>query len=212
MFDKIILGTLAHGVRLREDELSAEYQASRTPVREALRLLAQDGLVELVPNKGATVIGFTIDDVEEIYEIRKSLEAQALKSSVQNLSINGLKEIRDALLGSADCPDGSVHEALDARLHNYFVTGSGKRRLVSILNQMCRLIQRFRDLGYKDPVVRAAALRSHVELIDALCLRDAERALGILSDHLEESKKNALSLIMKGSWGREGAGEETVNR
>ena len=199
LFDKILKNTYKQGVRLKEDDLSTEFHISRTPVREALRLLSQDGLVELSPNKGAKVVGFTVDDVEEIYEIRKSLEAQALKYSAPSLSINGLKQIRDEIVAAADCPEGATHEALDARLHNYFITASGKRRLTGILNQMVRLIQQFRDLGFKDPTVRAAALRAHLDLIDALCVRNLDHALRVLDEHLEASKKNAISLIIRGS-------------
>ena len=198
LFERIIAGRYKADTRLKEEELAEEFGISRTPVREALRQLAQDGLVQILPKRGTRVIGFTVDDVEEIYEIRKSLEVQALHSSIPFLSIQGLKSIRDELLALADTNDPHLHEAVDAKLHNYFIESSGKKRLINLLSQMFRLIQRFRDLGFSDPQVRKAALRAHLDLLDALSMRDLDKAEQMLKTHIDESKKNAVSLILKG--------------
>jgi DNA-binding GntR family transcriptional regulator len=198
LFDRIIDGEYKAGVRLKEEALASEFAVSRTPVREALRQLAQDGLVEILPKRGAKVLGFTVDDVEEIYDIRKSLEIQALRSSAQYLSIQGLKELRVELQELAKSPDYHRHQEMDAKLHNYFIEASGKKRLISILQQMFRLIQQFRELGFKDSEVRDAASQAHFSLVDALSVRDLAKAEKILETHIEESKKNAISLIVRG--------------
>ena len=199
LFERIIAGQYRADTRLKEEELAEEFGISRTPVREALRQLAQDGLVQILPKRGTRVIGFTVDDVEEIYEIRKSLEVQALHSSIPFLSIQGLKSIRDELLALANTNDPHLHESVDARLHNYFIDSSKKKRLISLLSQMFRLIQRFRDLGFSDPQVRKTALRAHLDLLEALSMRDLDKAEQVLKAHIDESKKNAVSLILKGS-------------
>ena len=72
LFDKIIAGDYPVNTRLKEEDLSAEFKTSRTPVRAVLQQLEQDGLVQISPNKGAKVLPFSADEIEEIYEIRKS--------------------------------------------------------------------------------------------------------------------------------------------
>ncbi len=198
LFDRIIGGVYKADTRLKEELLGAEFKVSRTPIREALRMLAQDGLVEILPRRGAVVIGFTVDDVEEIYDIRKSLEIQALRSTVQNLSIQTLKELRSRLVEASKSSDYHAHQAIDAELHNYLIETSRKKRLIKILEQMFRLIQQFRELGFKDPAVQAAALQAHVGIVDALAVRDLSEAERILLNHIEASKKNAISLIVRG--------------
>jgi DNA-binding GntR family transcriptional regulator len=164
-----------------------------------LRQLEQDGLVEIMPKRGARVVGFSIDDVEEVYDIRKSLEIQALKTSAPHMNIQGLIEIRTKMKDISRTSDPKLHEGIDAQVHNYFIQASGKRRLIAILDQMFRLIQRFRELGFEDSDLRESAAQAHLALIDAICLRDVDKAAKILADHIDVSKNNAVSLIVKKS-------------
>ena len=200
LFDGIVSGKYPPKTRLKEEELAQKFEVSRTPIRLTLRQLEQDGLVEIMPKRGARVVGFTVDDVEEVYDIRKSLEIQALKTSASHLNIQGLIDIRAKIKDiSRTNNDPKQHEEIDARVHNYFIQASGKRRLVSILGQMFRLIQHFRKLGFTDPDLQVFAADAHLALIDAICLRDVDKAVEILDDHIEQSKIHAVSYIVKKS-------------
>jgi DNA-binding GntR family transcriptional regulator len=198
LFDRMIGGKYPADHRLKEESLAAEFGVSRTPVREALRQLAQDGLVQILPRRGARVVGFTVDDVEEIYDIRATLELLALRHALPRLGIQGLKALREALVEVSRSEDPEEHQRVDARLHDYFIEASPRRRLASILRQASRLIRRFRDLGFRDPAIRARALEAHLSLVDALSVRDLAAAEQVLSRHIEESKKNAISSIVRG--------------
>ena len=211
LFDRIVSGEYPSNTRLKEEELADQFGVSRTPIRLTLRQLEQDGLIEILPNRGARVVGFTVDDVEEVYDIRKSLEIQALKTSAPHLNIQGLLEIRTKLQEVSRINDEKVHEEIDAQVHNYFIQASGKRRLISILNQMFRLIQRFRELGFEDLNLRESAYEAHLALIDAICLRDVNKAVEILADHIEQSKLHAVSLIVKKS-GASGWNKQTLSQ
>jgi DNA-binding GntR family transcriptional regulator len=199
LFDGIVTGEYPPNTRLKEEELAQKFDVSRTPIRITLRQLEQDGLVEIMPKRGARVVGFTVDDVEEVYDIRKSLEIQALKTSAYHLNIQGLLEIRAKMEKISQTSDPRQHEEIDAQVHNYFIQASGKRRLISILGQMFRLIQRFRELGFEDPGLRQSAAEAHIALIDAICLRDVDKAAEILADHIDQSKIQAVSLIVRKS-------------
>ena len=199
LFDRIIEGNYERDTHLKEEALAEEFGVSRTPVRETLRQLEQDGLVQLLPKRGARILGFTVDDVEEIYEIRESLEVQALETSAPLISIQGLMDIRNLIQQSAPSQDFHLHEQIDARLHGYFIIASGKRRLIAMLNQLFRLIQRFRELGFKDKIVREMAAQEHLALIDALTARNREEASMALRKHIRTSRLNAVSLLVRGS-------------
>jgi DNA-binding GntR family transcriptional regulator len=198
LFNKIIHGEYAPNARLREEELADAYQVSRTPVREVLRDLEKDGLIEVLPSRETRVLGLSADDVEEVYEIRKALEILALRSSIQNLSIKGLQEIRSEVSRIAGSDDYMEHERVDARLHSFILEASNKKRLLAILRQMIRLLRRFRQLGFKNESMRAQATHDHLELIDALMFRDLAKAEEILQRHIERIKLNAIETIVTG--------------
>ncbi len=198
LFNGMIHGNNKEGERLKEDDMAAEFGISRTPVRKCLRQLAQDGLIKLQPKRSATVIGFTADDVEEIYEIRRALEKQALRHSTPFLNIQGLKEIREEIQKSAESGDIDALMEADEKLHNYFIHASERRRLIAILEQMHRLIHHFRKLGFNIKHIRDNAIKVHLSLIDALSVRDIETAEKILDEHLVEGKKTAVSHILNG--------------
>ena len=82
LFERIISGEYKTETILKEEELAKEFKVSRTPVRDALKLLEFDGLIKIQPKKGNLVLGFSIDDAEEIYDIRKALEVLALKKAI----------------------------------------------------------------------------------------------------------------------------------
>lgn len=199
LFDRMVRGEYRVDHRLKEESLAGEFAVSRTPVREALRQLAQDGLVEILPRRGARVVGFTVDDVEEIYDIRLSLELLALRSSLPHLGIQGLKALRGELVRVAQSPDHVEHQRVDAVFHGYFIEACRRRRVISILAQMSRLIRQFRELGFREPGIRETASRAHLALLDALSVRDLAAAERILAGHIEESKKNAISRIVRGA-------------
>ncbi len=198
LFNSIIHGEYPINARLREEELAEAHQMSRTPVREALRDLEKDGLIEMLTSRDTRVVGLTVDDVEEVFQIRKVLEILALRFSIHSLSIGGLQEIRSEISRISESDDYLEHEKVDAKLHNYIIEASNKKRLLAILKQLFRLIQRFRQLGFKDRNVRAQATQDHLELIDALVFRDLARAEELLEKHIERSKIDAIASILQG--------------
>lgn len=197
LFNRIIKGEFPANTRLKEDELAEEFKVSRTPIRETLRLLQQDGLIEILPNRGARVYGFTVDDLEDIYEIRRVLEVLALDFAVPSMSINGLVELREAIEASRDVDDADNHAALDARLHGYIIESSRRRRLINMLNQLFHLMQTFRELGFRDMQVQKSTYEEHLELIDALSVRDISVAKEVLTRHIRNSKNRILQKVVR---------------
>jgi DNA-binding GntR family transcriptional regulator len=195
IFRRITCGILSAGTRLKEDELAREFGVSRTPVRAALRLLAQDGLVEILPNRGARASGFTADDLESIYEIRKVLELLALDLTGLNLKIQTLIDIKaqlDAAWASGDPIDNA---RVDARLHGFIIETCHRRRLIRMLNQQFRLMQAFREIGFHDESIRNDSYQEHLALIHYLSIRDMTESKRLLELHIQNSKIRVLQRV-----------------
>ena len=199
LFNRIIKGHYPADTRLIEDDLAHEFQVSRTPIRETLRLLQQDGLVQILPNRGARVYGFTADDLEDIYEIRRVLEVLALELTGPVLSINELMKIREQVEAAAKGSDPAKHAEADALLHRYITESSRRRRLVGMLNQLFHLMQTFRELGFQDEGIQKNTYREHMALIDALAIRDMNAAKEILQQHITNSKIRILQKVVQRS-------------
>ena len=197
LFDKIITGEYPAGTKLKQEDLAREFSISRTPVRIVLQQLDQDGLVKLTLNKGAIVLPFTADEIEEIYEIRKPLELLCLDITSPFLSVHKLMEIKKDIQDNYQSEDVELLTNLDARLHSYIINSSKKKRLINLLNQLSRLLQNFRSLGFLEKDTKEQALDEHIGLIDALCKRDTANAKLLMKQHIENSKNIALSQLFK---------------
>ena len=115
---KIMTGDFGPKYRLTEDSLAKQFHVSRTPVREVLVALEKDGLIHREPNRGATVVAFTPEDVEDIYEIRNALECCAIRRGVRGIKMSKLldlkRELGDILNSEPQCPgDGNVDGVVD---------------------------------------------------------------------------------------------------
>ncbi len=198
LFNRIIRNEYPNDTFLREDGIAREFSVSRTPIRNVLRRLEQDQLIELIPNRGARIFSFTADDLEDIYEIRKTLEVLALGFSMPALSIHRLIEIRNEVQLAGESRDYMVHARIDSVLHTYLIESCGRRRLITMVNQLYHLIQTFRELGFKDEEVRMSTVGEHLRLIDALCIRDADRAAQVLREHIQNSKIRILNKVING--------------
>ncbi len=195
LFDQIVSGKQPAQNHLKEEALAEQFGVSRTPVREALRLLAQDGLVELLSRQGARVIPFTADDIEDLYDMRMALELLALDIAGQSLRLQYLKEIREDILARPIRKERHTHTNIDARLHRYLIESTGRRYLSMMYNRIERLMQHFRLLGFKNPEVAKRANEEHIALIDAILVRDIEKAKTILREHIKNSKICVLSIL-----------------
>jgi len=197
LFNRIILGKYPAGTRLKEESLAIEFNISRTPVRSVLQQLEQDGLIQILRNKGAVVLPFSADEVDEIYEIRKSLELLCLEISAPVLSVRKLIELKKRLLENVNNEDIQMHTDLDAEIHAYIINSTGKKRLISMLNQLFRLIQSFRSLGFMNRETKESTINEHIEILDAMCLRDTALAKELMRKHIDNSKIIAFSHLLK---------------
>ncbi|MDD5707042.1 MAG: GntR family transcriptional regulator [Kiritimatiellae bacterium] len=195
LFDRVIAGSYPPGTKLAEESLALEFGISRTPVREILRLLEQDGLVRSEPRRGVRVVPFAADDVEEVYDIRKALELLAVDCAVRTLSLQRLRELRDMVAALGASRDVARHVDLDRAIHGCIVEGCHRPRLAAVLDRHLRLVQHFRFLGFRDAAVIRRTTLEHAALLDALLARRADDARAALAAHLDAAKRQVLAQL-----------------
>jgi DNA-binding GntR family transcriptional regulator len=193
--ERILRGVYSAGLRLREEALAEEFDVSRTPIREVFRLLTGVGLVKLVPNRGAVVEGFTPDDIEELYDIRRGLEALAIEYAAPGIPLSVLEAFRDEIHALARSLDADAHALLDQRFHNMLHEQARRRRLSAMLQQQYHLMQHFRHMGFRSPAQIRKAGEEHLAIIEALMRRDTSAAIAAMNVHLVNSKRIILSLL-----------------
>jgi DNA-binding GntR family transcriptional regulator len=198
LFGRIIDGQYAPGTRLKEEALADEFGVSRTPVREILRQLEQDGLVKIQPSCGASVTALTADDIEDLYDIRKLVELHALELAVSSYNLQRLLEFRAEIEKMLRNEDRQAHVTVDSDFHSYLVESTRRRQLIQIFKKQARLIERFRSLSFNQHHIQQRAAQEHLKIIDALVLRDAETAKALLRQHIETSKMDTLTQLCTG--------------
>jgi len=184
----ILKGTLKPGDRLTEPKLSEMLGISRTPIREALRILETEGFVEIFPRRGAVVSEITDKDVDDIFVLKVKLESLAAKLAVKNLTdedIKRLKEINDKMEKSAKARNVSNLIKLNAEFHNVFITKSKNSRLEKFLLSLLRQFKRATAYSFTEAGRIYQVLEEHVQIVEAFEERDAEKVEKLVEKHIK---------------------------
>lgn len=186
----IIDGRLAPGQRLKEEELARELGISRTPVREALLVLQAEGLVNAAPNRGATVRAHTVEDLDDLYQLRALLEGYAARRAAMRVTDPDIAKLRESCdrfdkLTSADVP-GLVKENLF--FHSTILEIAGSARLTSMVRNVIELPLVYKSYIWYSPDQTRISAHHHRQITTALAARDAERAELIMREHVYEAR------------------------
>ncbi|WP_457631411.1 GntR family transcriptional regulator [Oceanithermus sp.] len=197
----IVAGRLRPGERLSEPALAGALGVSRTPVREALVRLAQEGLVEMTPGKGARVRLLAPREVEEVYEVRALIEGEAARRAAERCDAAGLAALEAALdeLEGAEPQDYAAQIAADARFHSLLVAAAGNRVLEQVFHDLDAALaltrQYTRDLN-QTPQTR----QQHREITGAIRRRDAEAARAAAVLHVLSFKDTVVRRLEEEAW------------
>ncbi len=185
--EEILAGKRKRGSPLLEQELAQTLNVSRTPIREALRRLAGDGLVEIRLNYGAIVRSFSTLDVANIYEVREALECKAVELACVRFSGEDIATIEGlwAKLGDpADAKQRQRWNKFDAALHDLIAARSGNELLAREISRFRDLMMLLRDqLSFSKGAVQLAA-KQHAEIIAALKKCDPDRSSQLMRKHI----------------------------
>ena len=185
LYDRITTLELAPGTRLHETELAASLAVSRTPLREALRMLLADGLVHQLPTGGMVVSSLDPLEMQHLYEVRAVLEGVVARQACQALTdavVAELERMVEQMRRLVDYPDEMLR--LGNAFHARLLDLSGNRYAAQMLQQLRGHLSRYQALTATIDPRRRAAFDEHSSILDALRDRDAELAESRMRDHV----------------------------
>ena len=194
----ILSGAFAGGESLGEMKLSAELGVSRTPVLEALRQLELEGLVKIIPNKGAVVVGVTEKDIEDIYVIRMRIEDLAVRWAAESMTDEDCKalwEVVELQEFYAQKEDAERLCEMDGTFHEAIYRFSRSKPLNHMLTGFHHYIRHARSISFKSSGRARASVGEHRAIAQALSERDGEAAARLMVDHIEKAKENLLKSL-----------------
>ncbi|WP_151983337.1 GntR family transcriptional regulator [Rhizobium sp. EC-SD404] len=205
----IVEGTLAPGRKIPERELCERFGVSRTPLREALKVLASEGLVRLLPNRGAIVHALTIEELHEVAPIMEALEGLCGEIAAKHVSdeeIDSITDLHLRMVSHFRAGELQPYFALNQQIHQALFIATRNEMLQTLYRGLSTRLMAARYHANISPTRWAEAVREHDEILAALSSRDAQRLAAILRSHLA----NTLSTV--GDWLRNQDHEQILHR
>ena len=190
----ILSGKYQRGEIITELQLCSELGVSRTPIREALRRLFQEHLIEDTP-RGTMVLGITPKDFMDMSEIRLRIEDMAVRGFIEHADEDALKALNEAVdfqefyLARGDTDQ---LKALDGRFHEIIYAGCGSMILRDTLSPLHKKIQQYRRNSIRTPERASHSVKEHKDILEAIRAKDADRAVALIRDHIQNAMTRAL--------------------
>ncbi|MCI8465640.1 MAG: GntR family transcriptional regulator [Lachnospiraceae bacterium] len=196
----ILRGELIPGQRLMEIQLAEKMGVSRTPVREAIRKLELEGLVVMIPRKGAEVAHISGKNLRDVLEVRRALEELAGELACKRMTEEELRLLEKAnhkftsVLGSDDI---TVIAQADEAFHGLIYQATDNERLIQMVNHLREQMYRYRIEHIKDRSQRRVLVQEHQEIMRALALRDVEATRRTIRNHINKQEITVARHIKK---------------
>lgn len=196
--DRIVKGSYPPGSRLVERKISAELDVSRTPVREALKLLDADGLIAISRNKGAQVLKYGAEETRQHFDlisVLESLAAERLAERITPQELDILDELHDRMLTFHKIGNHTDYFDTNSEIHDFIVENCDNPILKETHKRLMARARRGRFLAIANPDRLAQAVNEHQELMSALHQRDSEHAARIWRQHLLHTGETVASVL-----------------
>jgi DNA-binding GntR family transcriptional regulator len=194
--EDILTGVYKDHEELREVAIGEELGVSRTPVREALRQLELEGLVTIIPNKGAYVTGITMKDVHDIYLLRSQLEGTCARWATQYITNEQIEELEEIILLSEfhlnKSGEGQKEQVteFDGRFHKVLYQACNSRILEHVLTDFHKYVQMARSLSIGSKSRAEKSIEEHRGILEAIKAKDADRAEMLANQHMLRVMEN----------------------
>lgn len=200
----ILDGQIKPGEWLRQERLAQELGVSQMPIREALKELAAEGLVEHIPYRGVRVVEFTAEDVEDLYAQRCFLEARAARAAAARISEETLAQLRELVaqmrshLADEDLP---LYRELNRQFHQLIAQASGRQYLIRTLNQLWANFPNMLWANFpqtarsSNPERTPQDVLQHEAIVEALARHDEEAAERLMREHIESAGRDLASTV-----------------
>ena len=196
----IINGELKPGTRLVEQDLTKSLDISRSPIREAFRILESEGLLQIIPNKGTFVIQLNQKDLREIYELRKLLEVYAIRVACNSMTQEDLEELKviiKEMERRLEFKDYIGYLKFSHEFHECFIKKCENVRLFNLFRVLRNNIIAIQIFAYSYPERSSDSLEEHRKILSALSKRNTDKAEEYLRKHLEYGYERAGEFLKK---------------
>ena len=204
--EAIINGVFSPGERLMEIQMADEMGVSRTPVREAIRKLEMEGFVVMIPRRGTYVSNMSIKDINDVYEIRISLDTLAAGLAAERISDEELEELQRLLVKVGNAIEendmAKVVEA-DIEFHDVLYKASRNERLRNIINNLREQITVIRGVSMRYPGRLKDTQEEHRRLVESIAARDVEKSQEAARIHLENAERTLMAAMSERKGGEE---------
>lgn len=197
---QIIDFTLKPGQKLQDRQLAIQLEVSRTPVREALNRLVQEGFVRQTPGQGYFVKEITIKEIEELYEVREALEVLAAKMAIQSINNSQIKKLSEILKRHKKLIQNGTSESSlldEAEFHKTIALSSGNQTLYVIISNIFDKIATYRGIGTLTLQRTKIAYQQHEEIFISLKEKDSRKLKKIMRGHITEARRDAIERVKK---------------
>lgn len=194
----ILIGELKPGERLMEIHLADRLGVSRTPIREAIHKLEREGLVTIMPRRGAEVAQITEKSMNDVLEVRRALDALCVELACDRITEEGLDHLRAACDNFEQCvktKDSKKIAQADVALHDIIVQATGNQRLIQLVNNLSEQMYRYRFEYIKDSSQHKTLVEEHRIIYQSIVQKDKETAAEAARTHIDNQKKAIIRQI-----------------
>ncbi len=198
--EAILKGELKPGERLMELQLASKLGVSRTPIREAIRMLEQEGLAITTPRKGAEVAKMTEKDMEDVLRIRENLEGLAIELACEEMTKEQLVQLEkagEAFEAALKSEDLKLIAETDVAFHDVIYDAANNPKLVVLLNNLREQMYRYRVEYLKNPTNYPTVVEEHKEILAAIKVKNKEKACDAMVRHVNNQAEIVKELIRK---------------
>ncbi|SDW94536.1 transcriptional regulator, GntR family [Ruegeria halocynthiae] len=196
--ERILSGELAEGETIRQEALADEYDVSRMPIREALKRLSAEGLVQWANNRGGSVIKHSLSEIGEIFDLRMLIEVDLFRRAIPEMTSGDFARCEDILQQmevSYDKDDVGRWGALNHAFHSALYAASRRNLTHELLDRVSLQADRYIRMHLSVMKQREPARKEHRQLLELAQIGDADAACELLSRHIRRSKEQLLEMI-----------------
>ena len=194
----ILTGELKPGERLMEIHLANRLGVSRTPIREAIRKLELEGLVIMIPRRGAEVAQITEKSLKDVLEVRRALDALCVELACDRINSDEeemLKEACDEFERATETKDATIIAKADVAFHDIIVQATGNQRLIQLINNLSEQMYRYRFEYIKDENRHDSLIDEHRIIYESIVKRDKKKAAQTARLHIDNQEKSIIRQI-----------------
>lgn len=196
----ILTGELKPGERLMEIHLANRLGVSRTPIREAIRKLELEGLVLMIPRRGAEVAEITEKSLNDVLEVRRALDALCAELACDRITGDALEQLKKACIDfekATATKDAKVIAKADVVLHDIIVKATNNDKLIALVNNLSQQMYRYRFECIKDESQHASLIEEHRKIYESIVKKDAKAAAEAAKAHIDHQELTIIRKLRK---------------